>query len=617
MTRTLRLLGSLVAASTLGGLAPAQVHAPITPAAIVIEDVVLSADAAAAHMDIIVQGGRIVDVVPTGGELPPGAKRYAGEGRLALPGFIDAWTTSGIEKPERNADQDIPVEVVSDVRAAMREANRKGIWADFRAADVVDFGADGAGAWRAEGFGTLLAAPDGELIAGHGALVATREGARRDLILSPEVFQFGQFAASGRGFPSTLMGYFSQLRQYFYDAERQVDWASRYEAGQAVPRPAWDPTLDAGALLLGGRELYVVRADDANTVERWLRLAAEFDLRLAIAGGDGAWEHAARLAELGIPVILDMDLGEEPEDPNAPKKEKQKGKAPQKDEADEAPEGAPSDDSAEGAAEEADPWHYVEPKAQKLEERRLWEEHRANAQRLMEAGVRVLFGTGERKPKEFMADLRKALDGGLDRAAVRRALTTDAAMFLGLSDHLGALDAGHAATFAVWTADPFAEEGGDIALMLVDGRVYTFDVVAPGDGPAEGVDATGTWVLAFSDEMGGTTEATLELEMDDEGRVTGTSTVIDEESGEAMSTAMTGSVSGTTMTLKGTIDLGDVAIELESTSELNGDALSGESTISSPWGTESSKFTGTRRPDGHAHETAEEHYSCMHGTEAL
>jgi len=600
MTRPLRLLGSLAAALTLSAPILAQVHAPIQPDTIVVQNVVLSTADDAQGMDIHIRGGHVVELKPTGDELPPGARVLAGEGRLALPGFIDAWTTAGVEEPERETQLDIPIEVISDVRAGMREANRKGVRPSFRAADVIDFGADGAGAWRAEGFGTLLAAPDGALLAGHGALVATRAGARRDLVLNPEVFQFGAFTASGRGFPSTLMGYFSQLRQFFYDAERQTAWQSRYDAGQPVPRPAWDPDLAAGAMLLGGRELYIVEAHDAGTVERWLRLADEFDLRLAFAGGAGASEHAALLAERQIPVILSLELGDEPEDPSA----------------EEESDDQAADEPEQDAADEEPVWHYTKPTAQLAEERRLWEERRDNAKLLTEAGVRVLYGSGDRKPKEFMADLRKAIDGGLDAATVTHAMTADAALFFGHAERLGALEAGRNATFSVWTGDPFGAEPGDIALTIVDGVVYEFEVRAEGEGPDEGVDASGTWEIEI--EGMESEEATLMiLEMDDEGRLTGTLRSVDPESGEVLETAVKGAVSGSSASLEGTLSLGDFEVDVRITGELNGDTVSGESTLLFPWGEEVEKYSGTRRPEGHQHESVIEHYSCMHGTEAL
>jgi len=612
MSRTLCLV--LASLALLSAPSSGQVHAPIKSTATVITDVVLTPDEDAEHVDITIMGGRVAAIAKTGGELPAGAKSFEGKGMLVQPGFIDTWTTAGVNAPAPTIDQDEAVSVSSDVRSSMRAANRKGIAPSFRASDVVDFGADGAGAWRSDGFGVVLAAPSGDLLSGHGVLCVSRCGPRRELILNSEVFQFGEFSARGGGYPSTLMGYFAQLRQFFYDAARQEQLEKRYAAGASDPRPVWDAEFAAGSKLLAGRELYVVQANNAGDVERWIRLADEFGLRLAIAGGSGAWRHAAVLKKRGIPVLLDMDFGEEVDDPNAKDEESEELiDGPQ---ADEEPEDAAAVDEPaaveEGAEEEADEdvWHYEEPAALKAERRRLWEKKRDNAKLLIEGGVRVLFATGDRKPKDMMADLHTAVEAGLDREAVRRALTTDAARFLGLSEHLGEVSVGRDATFGIWTVDPLDEDAA-LAFMVVDGRVEEFEVAEPGTGPDEGVDASGTWTVSVDSEDA-PDDSTLTLEMNDEGAVTGTLSLVSPMDGETMSTPVKGSVSGSKLTLDASLDMGDFALGIKIEVELSGDAFSGTSAWAGPWGEENSDVSGTRPPARrHVHEEeAETHYSC-------
>lgn len=593
-----------------------QVQAPLESTVTVVKDVVLSPADDAEHVDLTIRGGRITAIEKTGGELPPGAKTFEGGGMLAQPGFIDTWTTSGVEAPAPVIDQDEAVPVRSDVRAAMRDANRKGIAPSFRASEVVNFGEDGAGAWRSDGFGALLAAPSGELLAGHGVLCVSRGAPRRELILNPEVFQFGQFSARGSGYPSTLMGYFAQLRQFFYDAQRQAELEQRYADGKPDPRPVFDAELAAGTKLIGGRELYVVRANRAADIERWMRLADEFDLRLAIAGGAEAWRHAELLKERGIPVLLDMDFGDEVDDPAA-KEDADKqaeelidGPAPEPEGTEEAAVDEPPVAADEGQDKDVDAWHYEEPLALRAERRRLWEERRDNAQRLMEAGVRVLFATGDRKPKELMADLHKALEAGLDRELVRTALTKDAARFLGLAEHLGELTVGHDASFGLWTADPLDKDAA-LAMMVVDGHVEEFEVAKPGSGPDEGVDASGVWTVSVDSEEA-PDDSTLTIEMNDEGAVTGTLSLVSPMDGEQLSTPVKGSVSGTSMTLNAELDMGEFALSIKLEVDLKGDAFSGSSTWGGPWGEDTSDISGTRPPQRrHAHEQeTETHYSC-------
>ncbi|MDF1799982.1 MAG: hypothetical protein P1V81_12460, partial [Planctomycetota bacterium] len=165
----LPLLSALCAVLLAAASAPAQSpnSGVVAPAVQVITDVALEFaeedSEPPPRFDITVAGGRIVAIEPTGSELPAGAAEVAGTGLVAMPAFLDAWSFAGCETPRPNADQDEAIDTRSDVRAAMRDANRKGIQPQFRAADVVDFGADGTSAWRAAGFDTLLATPSGEL----------------------------------------------------------------------------------------------------------------------------------------------------------------------------------------------------------------------------------------------------------------------------------------------------------------------------------------------------------------------------------------------------------------------------------------------------------------------
>ena len=635
MLRLLALSSVLAPLALAASLDPALTPAPdpadelgaLTPTVVVVTDVALDFTGEGERVDLVLAGGRIRSVAPTGGGLPPGARPVDGAGLVARPAFLDAWSFHGCETPAPRAEQDHPVETRGDVRAAMRDANRKGIQPGFHAADVLDLGADGAGAWRQQGFGALLVAPTDELLAGRGTVIATRQGPVRDLVLSPEVFQHGTFAASGRGFPSTLMGYFAQLRQFFYDVQHQADLRQRYGLGRPDPRPAWDPDLEAALRLVEGRELYVVHADRASDIERWLRLADEFDLRLAIAGGRGAWRHADLLAERGVPVFLDLDWGEEVDDPT-PDRATDLTDSPDEPggagsgadlaaaEVDEPADPADADagtDEEPTADDAGDAWHYLEPLGVREERRRRWEETRAGALVLEAAGVPVFYGTGDRQPKELLAGLRELVELGADPAVLHRRLTADAANFLGLGDHLGELTVGRDASLALWTADPLdPDAAGQLAWLFVDGMAHEFDVDPPGEGPAEGVDATGTWDLNIDGDMA-PEDATASLSMDEGGAVTGTYRFVAAWNGEAYEAAVSGRVDGTSLTVKGRIEFGDGGMDVTFAGELEGQAFSGKATTTSDWGDDEATVTGARRPEHrHDHHEADEDYTCHH-----
>ena len=611
------------------------------PAVLIVHDVTLDPAEDAAHVDIRIEGGLITAVTPTKEETLPGAKVIEGGGRLALPAFIDAWTYTGCETPAPEATQDRPVAVLDDVRVAMRVANRKGIQPSFRAVDVLNFGDAGAEAHRKAGFGTLLSVPSGQLIAGRGALVTTGDAHVRDLVITPEIFQNGAFSASGRGYPSTLMGYFAQLRQFFYDVQRHDILEQRREAGMDDPRAAWDPELEAALKLVDGRELYVVRTRSATDVERWIRLADEFGLRIAIAGGRDAWQHAALLAERKIPVFLELDWGKEfldPKEDEESKEERGKKSDEKKDpemEADEQVEpgadelavmvdGETTDADTSGAeeeeaAEEEEPsWKYTEPMALRLERRRLWEERRDNAIRLQEAGVQVYFGTGSGNPGELVDKLRQLVEAGLPSQVATDALTKNAARLLGVSKQLGQVATGSAATFCLWTADPMLKDA-QLALICVDGVASEFEIkdkAGSGEGPAEGVDVSGRWDLEVLDEDS-PTGAFYVLTMEKDGKVAGTFTMDAGEGGSTVSGDVTGKLSGTSLRLEGVLDFGGMSVDFEVEGQIAGKTYKATNNMVAPWGEESMEISAIHTPEhGHSvlnwgYENHEhERYSC-------
>ena len=609
-----------------------------TPAVLIVHDVTLDAADDAAHVDIRIEGGLITAVTPTKDETLPGAKVVEGGGRLALPAFIDAWTYTGTATPVPEATQDRPVAVIDDVRAAMRVANRKGIQPSFRAVDVLDFGETGAEDHRKAGFGTLLSVPSGQLIAGRGALVATGDKHVRDLVITSEIFQNGAFSASGRGYPSTLMGYFAQLRQFFYDVQRHEVLKQRREAGMDDPRAAWDPELEAALKLVGGRELYVVRTRSATDVERWIRLADEFGLRIAIAGGRDAWQHAEVLAERKIPVFLELDWGKEFLDPkeDEEKKEKRGEKSDEKGspEGEDEEQGEPSSGELAAMPEEGEDaskaedhdeteadepsWKYTEPMALRLERRRLWEERRDNAIRLQEAGVQVYFGTGNGKPADLVDKLRQLVEAGLPAQFATDALTKDAARLLGVSKQLGQVAEGSAATFCLWTADPMTKDA-QLALICVDGVASEFEVkdkADKGEGPADGVDVSGRWDLEVLDEDS-PTGAYYVLSMEEDGKVAGTYFMDSPMDEGSISCDVTGKLSGTDLHLEGVLDFGGMSVDFEVDGTVSGGAYKATNNMVAPWGEESMEISATHTPE-HGHSVLNwgyenhdhERYSC-------
>ncbi len=632
--RTIRPAASLAALCLFASTSLAQAAA--RPEFHVVTDVALDPSGASeARFQLVLRDGQIVDVRPVDSELPPGARIIEGLGRLALPAFIDGLTRAGVEAPEPVKDQDLPVPENADVRVDMRLANRKGVQPAFRANEALALDEAAGKAMREAGFGAALVAPGGQLLAGTSVLATAREAAMRDVVLVPDVFAHAEFAASGPGYPSTLMGYIAQLRQFFLDVRHQAELHERYEAGLPGPRPPFDADLAAGLGILDGSVRLLCHAETSRDVERWLKLADQFGFQPAFSGGRDAWRVAETLKEREIPVILTLDWGEEADDPDAKKKDKKKdkGKAKDKpgkkqaDEPDDESEGEPDDESAsEDDAVEGDEsaddapeedWTYLEPLELRREKRRLWEETRDGALRLHEAGVTFAFGTAADGPKDLLKRVRDLVEAGLPQDVALAGLTENAAAILGVR-RLGKLEPGFDATFTLWTANPLTDKKAQAACIVIDGYPVEFEIKdkdkGTGEGPAEGVDVTGTWNFVSTGEDGRANASTTQLEMDEDGTVTGSVEGTNPMDGSALAYDVEGRVEGTRLFLEASITMDTITVELELDLEIDGDTLRGDAKAKVPFSEEpmNSKVEATREPGRSATEDDEDEHDHPH-----
>jgi imidazolonepropionase-like amidohydrolase len=569
----------------------------------VIKDVRLEVAPDAPRVSIVLRNGRIERVLEAGAQLPIGTREVDGKGNLALPAFLDAYSRAGCETPAPVADKDAPPPQVSDVQVDMREANRKGIQPAFRAAEVFDLPKDESKKWREAGFGALLTSPADQLLAGTSALATTRQAAMRDTIVVPDVFMHAAFQASGSGYPSTQMGFAAQLRQFFLDAERHAELVARYEARRPGPRPPFDAELEAGLPLVAKSRRVACQANTVQDIRRWIALADELGLEIAIVGGREAWKIADVLGARRIPVILTLEWGDEPKDPHEKEKKPMKERKPEaaQPEGEKPPEAAPEakpDDEKKKADEEKKRWEYEEPLGVREWKRREWEEGRDCAIALAKAGVPFAFGSGSSSATELLKRVRTLVENGLTPEAAQAALTTTAASFLGVADRLGAIEAGADATLALWTAHPTAKDA-KLAWLFVDGFAHEFELeksAAPEGKPDEGVDASGTWSVSIESDQG-SRKGTLELSMKPDGEASGTLTTTT-PNGDELVIEYAGYVRGKTMTLEGSYTRRDLEIKSTWKVELAGDSLSGTATTKGPWGETDSRVEGTRTPKG-------------------
>jgi imidazolonepropionase-like amidohydrolase len=245
-------------------------------------------------------------------------------------------------------------------------------------------------------------------------------------------------------YPTSLMGIVAHLRQTMLDAEHH-QLVKAYYDDKGGARPPFDPALDA---LHAARTKVLPVWWEANTrdeIHRALDLADEFGTTAVIVGGREAWKVADRLKSQHVPVVLRLDLPDEPKIPT--RKEYRRKKAEERE----------------------------EPLAVLEDRKARWKDRAANASALARAGVTFAFSSeGLSRTDTFHAQVRKLIDAGLPTDAALAALTRDASAIVGTSTRLGTIETGKLGHLVVMTA-PYGDEKAKPRYVLADGLKFDLE----------------------------------------------------------------------------------------------------------------------------------------------
>ena len=394
-----------------------------------------------ANGTVVIRNG-VIEAVGGSADAPADARVIDGTGLTVYPGLIDMGNTAGID--QTLAQQPATVRTTED---AERWKRTQIFRPDLSVADQVRGDAPELARLATAGFTSVLAAPAGAVIKGRSALVNVAgpvdEPAignvgdyRRGLqvVKSPVALHI-EFpnGARGDGYPVSLLGVISFVRQSFLDAQHQQLLNARYERSKSgAARPNHDPALEALQPALDGKVPVAFEVNTAREILRSLDLAKEFKLDAMIYGGREADQVAADLKARSVRVIYNL---------NFPTRSR-------------------------ALAPDAD-----EPIATLRA--------RANAPKapaaLHKAGVPFAFsGAGLKDPRDLVRNVARAVREGLPADAALRALTADAARIAGAGDRLGTLEKGRIANVIVTEGDLF-DDRMKVKHVFVDGRLVQLD----------------------------------------------------------------------------------------------------------------------------------------------
>ncbi len=305
-----------------------------------------------------------------------------------------------------------------------------------RAADDLALDAEAVEAWRKAGFTSIAARPGDGLFPGRLSLVRLGAPGRdpEHQVVAPALAQMATLSSGGGfgSYPGSLMGRVAYFRQLLLDAAHYAAAVAAYEADPAGwRRPDFDRTLAPLAAVASGEERILLPGSSAVEIDRALRLAEEFGLDFTIYGGQEGYRRAGELADAGVAVLVDVDwpepLPERDRDPDADR-----------------------------------------PLREILHERLA----PTTPAELAEVGVRFALSSGGADgADDFLAGVRRAIEGGLEPARALAALTRDAAAVHGLDDRIGTVAAGMAADLVLADGYPW-QESTRVEAVFIDGVRY-------------------------------------------------------------------------------------------------------------------------------------------------
>ncbi len=435
-----RLLCLLAA---VAGFAAAQ---PPTAIAIQNARIIPVSGPAISRGTVILRNG-LIESVGANAAIPADAWIIEGEGLTVYPGLIDALSTVGIPEPpppivapgggggQRAAALAAPPSATPPARGPEDRPNTTS-WQ--KAADLIRLTDPRIETFRSAGFTTAVTFPTQGIFAGQGTAIDLSGTKPGQMVVANSVGQYLTMLNSGfgGGFPGSLMGTISYIRQIYLDADHYKKAKEFYAAHpRGTPRPEYDRALEGvlespRILLPAGR-----RVD----VDRMIRFARELNQPALLYGLPEGYRSADLLKKANATALINLRWPEKP---------------------------------LETDPDEIDGLNVLEIRDQAP----------STPAVLVKNGVRFAFYSGGlTRRSDLLKAVKKATDAGLTSDEAIKALTLTPAQIYGLADRMGSIEPGKIANLVVTKGDLF-DERTQIQYVFVDGLKYE-PVPEPPAGP--------------------------------------------------------------------------------------------------------------------------------------
>lgn len=369
---------------------------------------------------LVIRDGRIISAA-AGAAIPKDAVVVDCKGKYIYPSFVDIYSDYGTQPVKKSfGGFRAPPQFLSNTKGAF--GWNQAIKSEINAATIFKTDEAKAKTLRQAGFGAVLTHQQDGIARGTGALVTLANDRENKVMIREKASAQYSFdkGSSTQNYPGSLMGSIALLRQTYLDAQ----WYKTHPAkeGMNLTLQAWneEQTLPQ-----------VFEADDKWDVLRAKKIGDEFGVQYIIKASGNEYQRMAEMAATKASFILPLDFpaAMDVEDPN-------------------------------------------DARFVALGDLKNWELAPSEPAAFEKAGIPFcLTAAGMKDIKQFMTNLRKAIDYGLSEQKALDALTKIPASFIKAGDQVGTVDAGKLANFLI-TSGPLFDEHTVIYQNWVQGKRY-------------------------------------------------------------------------------------------------------------------------------------------------
>ncbi len=404
---------------------------------------------------LVIRDGKITDLGPAAA-IPKDAVVVDCKGKYIYPSFVDIYSGYGMGDAKKGGFAwNAAPQFLSNTKGAY--GWNQAIKSETDAVKLFNTDPSKAAPLRSAGFGTVLTHQQDGIARGTAALVTLADERENTVIIREKAAAAYSFdkGTSTQNYPSSLMGVIALLRQSFLDGQ----WYKNRPAKEGVnlSLQAWNDNLQLPQIFAVTDKWEAVRAD---------KIGDEFGIQYIIKGAGNEYQRINEMAATKATFILPVNF----------------------------PSAIDVEDPADA--------RFVA-----LAEMKHWEMAPTEPAAFEKANIPFCLTASDLKDvKQFLANVRKAIEYGLTEQKALEALTKTPATLLKAYDKVGSLEPGKLANFLITSGPVFNENSvllqnwvqgnkyvikndgwndlrGTYAVTLSNGNTYTMEVKGTPDKP--------------------------------------------------------------------------------------------------------------------------------------